>query len=174
MLLFILSMQIYLSDGNIKSTDCDCPRGAYKCSHAAAIVIHAIHNLSRTDVECSWKRQKLTDVVKLASELYPPPREYNPLKRTVTAEDRSWLYGELQKYGKFTGMEWILSPEPDRDVHLPIQSVEELILSPEFLQQQLKTNYLLEKLKISQDQKLAVSAGLSHKPRGFVKSPRRK
>ena len=44
------------------------------------------------------------------------------------------------------------------DVHLPIQSVEELILSPEFLQQRLKTNYLLEKLKISQDQKLAVSA----------------
>ena len=104
MLLLIPSMQIYLSDGNITSTDCDCPRGAYKCSHAAAIVIHAIHNLSRTDMECSWKRQKLTDVVKSASELYPPSREYNPLKRTVTAEDRSWLYGELRQYGKFTGM----------------------------------------------------------------------
>ena len=158
MLLLIPSMQIYLSDGNITSKDCDCPRGAYKCSHAAAIVIHAIHNLSRTDMEFSWKRQKLTDVVKSASELYPPSREYNPLKRTVTAEDRSWLYGELRQYGKFTGMAWILSPEPDMDVHLPIQSVEELILSPEFLQQRLKTNYLLEKLKISQDQKLAVSA----------------
>ena len=55
-------------------------------------------------------------------------------------------------------MAWILSPEPDTDMHLPIQSVEELILSPEFLQQQLKTNYLLENLKINQDQKLAVGA----------------
>ena len=43
------------------------------------------------------------------------------------------------------------------DVHLPVQSVQELILSPEFLQE-LITNYLLEKLKISQDQKLPVSA----------------
>ena len=108
-------------------------------------------------MECTWKRHSKTDVVKSVGELYPPPKVYDPLKRNVTAEDRSWLYKELRKYGQFTGMAWILSPEPESEMHLPIRLVEQLILSPEFLQQQLKTDYLLEKLKITQDQQEAIS-----------------
>ena len=40
----------------IKSSGCECPRGAYKCSHDAALFIHGIYYLSRTDVVCSWKK----------------------------------------------------------------------------------------------------------------------
>eukprot|EP00795_Rhopilema_esculentum_P003579 gene3579-12017_t len=43
----------------IKSTQSECPRGEFKCSHAAALFIHAINSISVTDVECSWKSRRL-------------------------------------------------------------------------------------------------------------------
>ena len=47
----------------IKSMECECPRGAFKCSHTTALFIHGIYNLSRTDVECQWRKRKLNTVL---------------------------------------------------------------------------------------------------------------
>lgn len=53
---------------------------AYKCSHAAALFIHGIHNnLSQTDLECIWKKQKTPDVIRSVAELYPPLKDYTLL-----------------------------------------------------------------------------------------------
>ena len=41
------------SENVIRSSECVCPRGKFKCSHAAALFIHGIYNVSRTDVECN-------------------------------------------------------------------------------------------------------------------------
>ena len=32
------------------------------CSHAAALFIYGIYNLSQTDVECSWKKRNAPDI----------------------------------------------------------------------------------------------------------------
>ena len=58
---------------DIQSTYCECPKGEYKCSHAAALYIHGIHNLSRTDIECQWKRKRSADclVSSNAEEIFP-------------------------------------------------------------------------------------------------------
>ena len=85
-------MEVYLCDGQIKSTDCKCARGAYKCSRAATLFIHDIHNLSRTDVECTWKKTKTSDVPRSLAQLYPPPKDYNPLLEDLQATDRVDLY----------------------------------------------------------------------------------
>ena len=87
-----LFRKVYLDENNnIKSTECECPRGAFKCSHAAAIFVYGIHNLSRTDTECQWKKKKSTPSVEAASEMFPPPKKYNPLGRQPAREDRAAL-----------------------------------------------------------------------------------
>lgn len=85
--------QIYLDSKNdIKSAECECPRGKFKCSHAAALFIHGIHNLSRTDVECQWRKRKAADTVKSVPEMFPKPKKYIPITRQTTNEDRKLLY----------------------------------------------------------------------------------
>ena len=71
-------LQIYLDEleHEIKSTECECPRGAFKsvkCSHPTALFIHGIHNLSRTDVECHWRKRKSNTLLstQAATEMFP-------------------------------------------------------------------------------------------------------
>lgn len=157
---------VQLGEKSITSSRCDCPRGQYKCSHAATLIIFGIHNISRTDVECQWRKKKGPATVKSVDEMYPPPKDYNPLTRSITDDDRNWLQNELKTCGQFTGMYWLLSPEPDVQP-LPVPSVEELILSPAFLQENLNVDFLLDKLKISVEQQQAVkraTKGQRHNP----------
>ena len=116
-----------------KSTECECPRGAFKCSHAAALFIYS---LSRTDVECQWRKRKSTTPMsnQAVSELFPPPKRYCALSRNPTQADRFALFEDLKEFGKFTGLCWLLSPEPPVANKLPMPSIEEIIFSDEFLQ----------------------------------------
>ena len=96
----------------IQSTECECPRGEYKCSHAAALYIHGIYNLSRTDIECQWKRKKSFDVQSAAAtDLFPSSKRLKPITREPNDEDRSFLYKGLATSGRFTGLYWLMSPE---------------------------------------------------------------
>ncbi|XP_065056838.1 uncharacterized protein LOC135685036 [Rhopilema esculentum] len=147
---------VFLRNDEIISSECECPRGSYKCAHAAAIIIHGIHNLSRTDVECEWKKQKAPLDVKSVEELYPCPKEYNCLKREVNDDDRSWFYQELKKYGSFTGTLWLLSPEPAKAL-LPITPVEDIIVSSEFINHNNQREYLVKRLEITAEQRLKVN-----------------
>jgi len=52
----------------------------------------------------------------------------------ITDQDRVWFYGELKKYGNLTGTLWLLSPEPPANSQLPIRTVEDIVLSEEFVQ----------------------------------------
>ena len=135
-ILHFKQLQIYLDEQqNIKTTECECPRGAFKCSHAAALFIHGICHLSRTDVECRWRKRKSNSSLsnQAVSELFPPPKDYCALSRTLTHTDRSAFYEDLRKCGKFTGLCWLLSPEPPVVSKLPVPSIEEIIYSDEFL-----------------------------------------
>lgn len=76
---------------------------------------------------------------------------YKPLGREIMDDDRQWFYKELKKYGKFTGMAWILSPEPQKK-KLPVPSIEEIVSSREFVEAEAEQeSYLLEKLKVSEE-----------------------
>lgn len=68
--------------------------------------------------------------------MFPPTKPaYQSLSRTPNAEDRAELFLQLQQYGKFTGLCWLMSPEPQSKKQLPIPTIEELIFSEEFLAQ---------------------------------------
>ena len=64
--------------------------------------------------------------------MYPCTKKYQCLKRDVSEEDRSWFFQELKNYGSFTGTLWLLFPEPTK-VLLPIKTVEEIVLSENFV-----------------------------------------
>ena len=149
-----LFRKVYLDENNnIKYTECECPRGTFKCSHAAAIFVYGIHNLSRTDTECQWKKKKSTPSVEAASEMFPPPKKYNPLGRQPAREDRAALYDDLKKYGNFTGLWWIMSPEPAPAATLPVTTVEEVIYSEEFLYadgQEKQLDILFKKMRVQE------------------------
>ena len=120
----------------IKSTECECPRGAFKCSHATALFIHGIHNLSRTDVECQWRKSKSNTSLsaQAVAEMFPPPKKYTALGRKPVQVDRAQLYEDLKQYGRFTGLCWLLSPGPPAFNELSIPTIEDIIFSEEFLQ----------------------------------------
>jgi len=52
------------------------------------------------------------------------------IKRPVTQEDKEWIRASLSKLGRFTGMAWILSPEPPQVrfllwyFHVPLKLAE--------------------------------------------------
>ncbi|KAK7153600.1 hypothetical protein R3I94_007097 [Phoxinus phoxinus] len=114
-------------DGTIISSACDCARGEFKCSHAAALVIFAMWEISSTDVECQWKKPQSSKVIQPVSELYPQREAtYNPLARDITSEDVDWFRTALR--GTQCGMAWMLSPEPEtRPQHQVNLTVPELV-----------------------------------------------
>ena len=57
--------------------------------------------------------QKAPEAVKSVEELFPAPRVYDCVQREPSTDDREWLLKEFRWYGRFTGMAWMLSPEPD-------------------------------------------------------------
>ena len=88
--------------------------------------------------------QKAPEAIKSVEELFPAPRVHDCLQR------------ELRWYGRFTGMAWILSPEPAGKTQLPIPSVEEIILSPDFVASGLQTEHFFNCLQISVEHQKAV------------------
>lgn len=66
--------------------------------------------------------------------MFPPRKAYSPLTREPNQEDRDFLFSSLQQYGKFTGMWWIMTPEPPKTNPLPIPSIEEMIYCEDFLE----------------------------------------
>ena len=87
--------------------------------------------------------------------MFPSRRErYIPVSRMPSDEDRRALYSHLSAYGRFTGLWWIMTPEPPEPQPLPIPTINEIITSQEFLSVQGKENqiaYIQDKVKISND-----------------------
>lgn len=173
----VYKVTIYLDEEHeIKSTECECPRGAFKCSHAAALFIHGIHNLSRTDVECQWRKRKSSTSLstQAVTEMFPPPKKYSALSRKPTQADRSALYEDLKEYGRFTGLCWLISPEPPVANQLPFPTIEEIIFSDEFLQaagRQQQLDCLVRLSRLQETDILSVSeltAGQRDNPAWFL------
>ena len=82
------------------------------------------------------------------------PKEFDPLGRKPNEADRSWLYDQLRNNGKFTGLCWLMSPEPQPASQLPLKTIEEIIFSEDFLEQTTTESQLahfIDEAKIGED-----------------------
>ncbi|KAH9494859.1 Serine/threonine-protein phosphatase 2B catalytic subunit alpha [Bulinus truncatus] len=141
---------IYFTENlDIESTQCECPRGDYRCSHAAALYFFCKNNVSKTDMECNWKKARMTAGcdIKSTDELFPGDN-FRALQGTVTDEDRSWLFNELQTQASFTGMCWLMSPEPSTSMpDLPV--IDNLVSSSGFKDALDKRHYFKHHFALS-------------------------
>ena len=108
---------------------------------AAALYIYSIHNISTTDVPCHWKRKATEEIVTTAAEMFPKKNKYVALNKEPSDSDRNWLFEQLQGYGQFTGIHWLMAPEPDKqDQDLPV--LERVLSSNEFRDARDKSVFL--------------------------------
>lgn len=92
--------------------------------------------------------------------MFPPSKQYSCLSRNPTQSDRSALYRDLQEYGRFTGLCWLMSPEPATVSKLPIPTIEDIIYSEEFLEiqgSQQQIDCLVRQAKIPDECILKIS-----------------
>ena len=85
--------------------------------------------------------------------MFPPAKPaYRALLRDPTHEERGELFHRLKNYGKFTGLYWLMSPEPQtQSKSLPVAKVEDVIFQEEFLQLQgfhEQCQYFLNKVSV--------------------------
>ncbi|XP_052764770.1 uncharacterized protein LOC128206399 [Mya arenaria] len=151
------SVQIFLeqeNNGAVQSTRCQCPMAEYKCHHVATVLLFGYKRASKTDIKCSWLKHPKSAPPKTTvtmTDLYPPrQQEYRALKRTVTADDRSFLYNCLGQLGRFTALHWILLEEP-KPPQLPLPLIEDVLLSPGYLSSQDPRTYFRRSLVLSQE-----------------------
>ena len=136
-ILYFKKLHIYLDEQqDIKTTECECPRAAFKCSHAGALFIHRIYHVPSKPYRWGMPVDRKSNPSlsnQVVSELFPLPKRYCALSRTPTHTNHSAFYEDLKIYGKLTGLCWLLSPEPPVIGKLPIPSIEEIIYTDEFL-----------------------------------------
>ena len=105
-------------------------------------------------MECQWRKRKAASAFLLSvQEMFPPAkRGYNALLGEPTIDDRRELFHKLKNYGKFTGLYWLMSPEPQIQPNpLPIVTINDIIYSEEFLHLQdphAQRDHLLERVKL--------------------------
>ncbi|CAL8407006.1 unnamed protein product [Arctogadus glacialis] len=150
----VYEVEVHVEGQTVKYSSCQCPIGRDKCHHMAAVLIWVEKNVSRTDVECAWKRAKTpsTDQIaaKRVSEMTPSTTQAG-IKRPVTQEDKDWVQATLSQLGRLTGIGWILSPETPRT--LPIKTFEGLVTNPDYAEAEDKALHLLSSFVVTNREK---------------------
>ena len=151
MYVFLLLFQIILTDsGEIVKGLCKCPRGKVRCHHMAALLLHAHHNLSITDKECSWsnKQAKKKLEVKSVAELFPS-KPYKAIQ-TRSVDVKKDLYKNLKENNETVGFAWLLSPEPLTEKNIiSVPSMEDFFFSKEFKNSENKREFLEENCQLT-------------------------
>ena len=91
--------------------------------------------------------------------MYQKRKKYVAVSRQTTEADRSLFYEDLKAYGRFTGLFWIMTPEPTLP-SLPIKTIENIQSRRIFLSMQGNDDqiaYLINSAKITQEQIIEVS-----------------
>ena len=118
--------------------------------------IYSIHNISTTDVPCQWKRKATEEIVTTAAEMFPKKNKYVALNKEPSDSDRNWLFEQLQGYGQFTGIHWLMAPEPDKqDQDLPV--LERVLSSNEFRDARDKKVFFLQKMIMKREHILKIA-----------------
>lgn len=123
---------IYMDEQNsIKFMVCGCPRGGLKCNHAAALLIHDIRNLSRTETEYQWGKRKTSTFKSLLAveELFSPTKKYVCYLIKKGKQCQSSGSVSRLKWLEFNGLCWLLRAEPPTKRKLPIPTIKETIYS---------------------------------------------
>ncbi|XP_031333375.1 uncharacterized protein LOC116182925 [Photinus pyralis] len=138
-------------DGDIVDVHCDCPRGQYLCHHMAAVCIYGHHNISITDVGCSWSAKKKLEKAQIKTiENFYKEGNHHSTTRELTDDEIAMFRAQLQKTGTAVGFSWLLSPEPVSEGSLLV-NIEDFLFSAEYLSATNKVEFFANKLQVSSE-----------------------
>ena len=81
-----------------------------------------------------------------------PPSSFSAISRPVTGEDASFMDSELSALLHFTGLQWILVPEPQLLKELSAPTAASVMFAAEFPDTEDKAAFLCQKLAVTGDQ----------------------
>ncbi|XP_052216974.1 uncharacterized protein LOC127881783 isoform X3 [Dreissena polymorpha] len=126
----------------------------FKCHHVAAALLFGYKRASKTDIKCSWiKRPKSAPPKKTVTmaEMYPPNQPgYRALNRSVSDDDRTFIYKQLGQLGRFTALHWIMAEEPQTP-DVPVPLLDDLMIHPEYLGAEDPRTWLRRQLLVSHE-----------------------
>lgn len=114
-------------------------------------------------MECAWKRPKTPKTEEIAAKkvsVIAPSTSQAGIKRPVTQEDREWALSSLAQLNRFTGLAWILSPEPPQrqtfDPSHDSKTFDGILTSSTYGDAEDKALYILSSLAVTREQKEAI------------------
>jgi hypothetical protein len=143
-------LQIWLNDElRIDRTTCGCPRGQFRCSHLAALLLYSNKNASSTDRICQWAQKKPDSAIQTIDEMFPA-RKFTSLSTSLAGDFHEQLYRRLKEKNMFCPMTWLLGPEPAQP-KLPVPTIEQLLLQPEIVTASSPADQLMATIRISSE-----------------------
>ncbi|KAL4112257.1 hypothetical protein QTP88_016078 [Uroleucon formosanum] len=87
---------IHLNNDIIDFAKCTCAIGQSKCIHMTALLLHAYKNISVTDKECAWRKQKSNDDDKICTidDLYPDKN--NSVIKKINCDIKQMCFEKLK------------------------------------------------------------------------------
>lgn len=113
----------------------------------------ARYEISKTDIPCSWvPTPDKSDTTKSWKELYNIPKPKRVSQRDLTEEEIS-EFGKQLRNELCCGFGWILKDEPEESetVDIDLVDVNAILSSDDFLNAQNQTDWLREKMKVTED-----------------------
>jgi len=99
-----------------------------------ALLLHAHKNISVTDKECAWRKQKSNDDDRICTidELYPD--KSNSVIKKINCDIKQMCFEKLKSSNHVVGFTWLLTPEPSNSLQnvSSLPPLESVLFSEEF------------------------------------------
>lgn len=109
----------------------------------AALLYHAHYNVSSTDTARVWglpskkKKDDSEEEVLTVEEMYPLKDECTPVKGEIV-EEKIVQFRSMLPETNVVGFSWLLKPEAPESISLLVPSIEDILLSEEYLRSEEK------------------------------------
>ncbi|KAE9539720.1 hypothetical protein AGLY_004972 [Aphis glycines] len=90
---------------------CTCAVGQTKCNHMTALLLHAHKNISVTDKECAWCKQKFNDDDRICTINELNPDKSNFVIKKINFDIKQMCFEKLKSSNHVVGFTWLLTPE---------------------------------------------------------------
>jgi len=114
-----------------------------------ALLLHTHKNISVTDKECPWRKQKSTDDDRVCTidEL----QEDHEIHKKINSDIKPICFEKLMSSNHIVGFTWLLTPEPSNSLQnvLSLPPLESVLFSEEFIKKMDKKQFFNVSIRIS-------------------------
>ncbi|KAE9536697.1 hypothetical protein AGLY_007099 [Aphis glycines] len=117
-------------NNDIDFAKCTCAVGQTKCNHMTALLLHAHKNISVTDKECAWCKQKFNDDDRIFTIDELNPDKSNFVIKKINCDIKQMCFEKLKSSNHVVGFTWLLTPELSNSLQ-NVSRLESVLFSEE-------------------------------------------